>query len=90
LIQQATTAREKYEWQKSRVDAFRNGSKFLFERYNDTFPEQGNTLWAAWMGVTEMADWRAGSSDDLAFSTLLGSRAAEKTRSFDTAIRLMK
>jgi hypothetical protein len=86
IIQQATTAQEKWEWQKSRVEAFRSTAGTLLERFNDLTPTVANTWWAGWNVIVESADYREGNGD-IAYSTLFQTRAAEKIRAYEVAIR---
>jgi hypothetical protein len=87
LITQATTAQEKWEWVKSRQDAFRKEATTLYEIFNDKNPTLANTPWAGWNSIVELADFREGSGD-IAYSTLFGPRANEKIRAFEVAVKI--
>lgn len=85
LNDRAQNAKQAWEYACGRVDVFRQGARFNYDRLCDEHNSIANTAWAAYNAVVEFADFRAGS-DTVAQSTIFGTRAKEKTRALKKAM----
>lgn len=89
LVEAAMNVRERWEWEKTRVDTFRNAAKVLYDKFSDEYPTVGGTGYALFNAITELADWRDGSSTTIGWDALYEKRAQEKSRAF-LAINALK
>lgn len=87
LVEAALNIKERWEWEKTRVDAFRSSAKLLYDRFNDEYPKVAGTGYALFNAVVELADWRAGSGD-VGWDALYSKRAQEKSRAFTAISKL--
>lgn len=87
LNDRAQNALQSWEYACGRVDAFRDGAMYNYERICDEHNSIANTAWAAYNAVVEFADFRAGT-DSVPASTLFGNRALEKKRAFKKAVAI--
>lgn len=81
----SSSALSRWEAQKVQVDAHRETSRLLLERFNDEHAWAANTAWALYNAVTENSDWRRGGQK-LNESVLFGYRAQEKIRGFEAIV----
>lgn len=87
LNDRAQTALHAWEYSCERVDVFRQGARFNYDRLCDEHMSIANTAWAAYNAVVEFADFRAGT-DTIAQSAIFGTRAKEKTRALKKAVEV--
>lgn len=84
LFTSLTTAQEAHDRALERCKEVREAGIERFESFEPQ--ELRGTVWAAYNAVTEVADWRGDGNGKLAESSLIGTRAAEKTRAFSAAM----
>ncbi len=77
FLEKSENASLKWEYRKARIDIFREGTKLLFDRFNDEHTWAANTAYGLYNAITENADWRRGQAGH-AESTLFAYRASEK------------
>jgi len=81
-------AQERHDKHCEKMGRLREAALEQFERFE---PESmRGTLWAAYNGVTEIADWREGHGKNVDRSTMFGSRAAEKSRAFAECMAIVE
>jgi hypothetical protein len=86
---QGVRASDVFAYYCGRADTLRAGARELFGKFNDEQPQLGNTVWAAYNAVTELADWREGE-ETVPVSALFGARATEKRRAFNAAAAVIR
>lgn len=88
LFTKMQTAHDAWVYRVAREAKRREAASEMLERINDEHPAIAGTVYAAYQAVTETSDWREGKGDS-DYSTLLGPRAAEKSRAFHFAKSLV-
>lgn len=88
LFEKMTTAHDAWVYRVAREAKRREAATEMFERINDEHSAIAGSVYAAYQAVTEASDWRDGKGD-ADYSTLLGPRAAEKSRAFNLAKSLV-
>ena len=81
-LKQTITAIWGIEAHEKRIEvqnALRENAVILYDKFSDEHPAFGNTAYAAYNAVTELADWRDGNKLRH-MSCLAGSRSQEKLR----------
>ena len=81
IIQSSRDVQKKWEWTKSRVDAYRADVEMRYSRFNDERLDGPGTGWGLFNAVVESADYRLGE-ESMAESALLGNRSKEKKLAF--------
>jgi hypothetical protein len=82
IIEQSRKVNEKWEWTKSRIDAYRADVEMRYSKFNDERFDGPNTGWGLFNAVVESADYRVGVDESVAENSLLGNRAKEKKLAF--------
>lgn len=70
------------------TDSLKQLTRFTYEKLNDETPRLANTAYNLYQAVVEVADFRVGRRTAVE-SAVVGSRAAEKTRAWETLTALV-
>lgn len=89
LYEKIKTAHDAWAYKVARNAKRREGAAWAYEMICDEHPAIAGTVYAGYQAVTETSDWRDGRGE-IAYSTILGSRADEKVRAFNAASELAK
>lgn len=92
---------EAYEYNKTQAEHWANGAFELYKRFNDGNEHGGKmsmaaldklrqTPYAALQAVTELCDYGGTNRGSVASASLFGTRAAQKSRAWDSALRIAK
>lgn len=87
LREQGQKSRTVHQYDSQHAEKLREGATFLYNKFNDEFPNTAGTAWAAWNAVTECADWRDGWGEVDA-AALFGPRAKEKHRAYAEILKV--
>ncbi|MCP5016177.1 MAG: DUF945 domain-containing protein [Ketobacter sp.] len=89
FLEKSEKAAGKWNYQKGRVDVYRQTTQLLLKRFNDEFPKAANSAWAVANAIAENSDWRRGGQNH-AESTLFSYRRKEKELGFGAAVKAAK
>jgi phage/plasmid-like protein (TIGR03299 family) len=87
LFDQAKGARDNWLYQCERVEKYREGAMYNYDRLCDEHSHIAGTAWAAYNAVVEFADFRKGAKS-VNSNALFGYRAGEKKKAFKKALEL--